>query len=61
MSGSLLAKLGQKREALDYLRKGFEEKEEFLLLLKNIDTISFSNLRSDQIYIEIMNNVWAEK
>ena len=61
MSGSLLAELGQKREALDYLRKGFEEKEEFLLLLKNIDTISFSNLRSDQIYIEIMNNVWAEK
>ena len=57
MRGALMAELGRKKEALDYLSKGYEEKEEFLLLLMHIDTISFSNLRSDPIFIGIMGKV----
>ena len=57
MRGALMAELGRKKEALDYLCKGYEEKEEFLLLLMHIDTISFSNLRSDPIFIGIMGKV----
>ena len=57
MRGALMDELGRKKEALDYLRKGYEEKEEFLLLLMHIDTISFSNLRSDPIFIGITGKV----
>jgi tetratricopeptide (TPR) repeat protein len=57
MRGALMAELGMKKEALDYLSKGYEEKEEFLLLIMHIDTISFSNLRSDPIFIGIMGKV----
>ena len=57
MRGALMAELGRKKEALDYLSKGYEEKEEFLLLIMHIDTISFSNLRSDPTFIGIMGKV----
>jgi len=53
--------LGNKEEALDYLYKAYEEREEFLLLFRNIDIVAFSNLRSDPRFIEIMEKVWVEK
>ena len=55
--GALMAELDRKKEALDYLRKGYEKKEEFLLLLMHIDTISFSNLRADPEFIKIMGKI----
>jgi hypothetical protein len=57
MIGALMAELGRKREALDYLRKGYDEREEFLLLLMHVDTISYANLRSDPEFIEIMDRI----
>jgi len=57
MIGSLMAEVGRNREALDYLRKGYEEKEEFFLLLMHVDTISYANLRYDPEFIEIMGKV----
>ncbi len=57
MIGSLMAEVGRNKEALDYLRKGYEEREEFFLLLMNVDTISYSNLRSDREFLEIMGKV----
>ena len=61
MRGSLMAELDRKKEALDYLRKGYEEKEEFLLLLMHIDTISYLNLRSNPEFTNIMGKVRVEK
>ena len=57
MIGSLMAETGRNEEALDYLRKGYEEREEFFLLLMNVDTISYSNLRSGREFNEIMGKV----
>jgi TolB-like protein len=57
MIGSLMAETGRNREALDYLRRGYEEREEFLLLLLNVDTVSYRNLRSDPAFLEIMGKV----
>jgi adenylate cyclase len=57
MRGALMAELGKNREALDYLRKGYDEREEFLLLLMHVDTISYANLRSDPEFIEIMDRI----
>jgi tetratricopeptide (TPR) repeat protein len=57
MRGALLAELGEKKKALDFLKKGYDEKEEFLLLMKHIDTISFSSLRKTQEFVEIMNKI----
>jgi len=61
MIGSLMAETGRNSEALDYLRKGYEEKEEFFLLLMHVDTVSYANLRSDPEFIEIMGKVKMEK
>jgi len=57
MIGSLMAEMGRNKEALDYLRRGYEEREEFFLLLMNVDTISYRNLRSDREFLEIMGKV----
>jgi len=57
MIGSLMAETGRNREALDYLRRGYEEREEFFLLLMNVDTVSYRNLRSDPAFLEIMGKV----
>jgi len=57
MIGSLMAETGRNKEALDYLRKGYEEREEFFLLLLNVDTISYRNLRSGREFAEIMGKV----
>jgi TolB-like protein/Tfp pilus assembly protein PilF len=57
MIGSLMAEVGRNKEALDYLRKGYEEREEFFLLLMNVDTMSYRNLRSDREFLEIMAKV----
>jgi TolB-like protein/Tfp pilus assembly protein PilF len=57
MRGALMASLGRKKEAIDYLRKGYDEREEFLLLLMHVDTISYANLRSDPEFIEIINSI----
>jgi TolB-like protein len=61
MRGALMAELGREKEALDYLRKGYDEKEEFLLLLMHVDTISYSNLRSDPEFIKIIGKVRVTK
>ena len=57
----LLSELEQKEEALNCLHKACNEREEFILHFRNIQTYAFSNLRSDVRFIEIMNNVWGEK
>jgi TolB-like protein/Tfp pilus assembly protein PilF len=57
MIGSLMAEAGRNREALDYLRKGYEEREEFFLLLMNVDTVSYRNLRSTREFNDIMGKV----
>lgn len=56
----LLAELGKKEEALTCLRNAYEERIELLLTLKYIDRISFSNLRSDPGFLDIVNKVWGE-
>jgi adenylate cyclase len=61
MRGALMAELDRKKEALDDLQKGYEEKEEFLLLLMHIDTISFLNLRSNPEFTKIMGKVRVEQ
>ncbi|HER08169.1 MAG TPA: hypothetical protein ENO20_04595 [Bacteroides sp.] len=60
MRGALLAELGRDQEALDYLRRGYEEREEYLLLMLHIDTISYGDLRADPRFIEIYKKVWSE-
>lgn len=60
MIGSLMAEMGRNKEALDYLRKGYEEREEFIMLLKNVDKISYRNLRSDREFSEIIGKVKLE-
>jgi len=57
----LLAELGHKEKALSCLYKAYEEREEFLLLLRYVDTVSLSNLRSDPRFIELMEKVWEDK
>jgi tetratricopeptide (TPR) repeat protein len=61
MRGALLAELGNKRKALEYLKKGYLNKEEYLLVLLHEDTISYANLRSDPEFIEIMGKVKMKK
>jgi TolB-like protein len=61
MIGSLMAEVGRDREALDYLRRGYEEREEFILLMLNADTIAYRSLRSDPEFIEIMGKVKMAK
>ena len=60
LRGALLAELGQEEEALDYLRKGYEEREEYLLMLQHFDKIAYSGLRSHPEYMEIIRNVQAK-
>jgi len=60
MRGALMAELGRGKEALSYLRKGYDEKEEFFMLILRVDTISYANLRSDPDFIEIMQKVRFE-
>jgi hypothetical protein len=57
MRGSLMAELGWDEKALDYLGKGYDEREEFLLLLRHVDTISYSHLRNNPIFVEIMGKM----
>jgi len=57
MIGALMAEVGRNKEALNYLRRGYEEREEFFLLLMNVDTISYRNLRSDPAFFEVMGKV----
>jgi len=57
MRGSLLNELGHKKDALEYLIKGYENREEFILLLMNIDTLSYSNVRTDPRFTEIIGKI----
>jgi TolB-like protein/Tfp pilus assembly protein PilF len=57
MRGALLAELGRKEEALDYFKKGYELREEFILVLMHIDTILYSNVRSDPGFIEVIRKI----
>ncbi len=57
MIGALMAEIGRNKEALNYLRMGYEEREEFFLLLMNVDTTSYRNLRSTREFTEIMGKV----
>jgi TolB-like protein/Tfp pilus assembly protein PilF len=60
MRGALMAELGREKEALSYLRKGYDEKEEFFMLIMRVDTISYANLRSDPEFIKIVQKVRFE-
>lgn len=57
MRGALLAELGNKEQALDYLRKGYDGREEFVLLILHVDTISYSKIRSSPAFMEIINKI----
>lgn len=61
MRGALFAEIGKDKEALNYLRKGYDNKEEFLLLLNHADTISYSNLRNTAEFIKIMGKIRVTK
>jgi TolB-like protein len=56
----LLSELGRKEEALKCLQKAYEERMELLRTLKYVDRFSFSNLRSDPRFVNIVNQVWAK-
>ena len=56
----LLSELGKKEEALKCLQKAYEERMELLRTLKYVDRFSFSNLRSDPRFIDIVDKVWRE-
>jgi adenylate cyclase len=56
----LLSELGKKEEALKCLQLAYEERMELLQTLKFVDRFSFSNLRSDPRFIEIVEKVWQE-
>lgn len=56
----LLSELGEKEEALKCLQKAYEERMELLRTLKYVDHFSFSNLRSDPRFVEIVNKVWEK-
>ena len=57
LRGAWLAEMGREKEALDYLRKGYAEREEYLLMLMHFDTLAYSGLRSDPEYVDIMKIV----
>jgi serine/threonine-protein kinase len=57
LRGALKAELGHKKEAMDYLRRGFEKREEHILLMLHVDTLSYASLRSDPAFREIMEKV----
>jgi TolB-like protein/Tfp pilus assembly protein PilF len=56
----LLSELGEKEEALKCLQKAYEERMELLRTLKYVDRFSFSNLRSDPRFVDIVDKVWRE-
>jgi TolB-like protein/Tfp pilus assembly protein PilF len=56
----LLSELGKKEEALKCLQKAYEERMELVRSLKFVDRFSFSNLRSDPRFIDIVDKVWRE-
>lgn len=55
--GALLAELGRKQEALDYLRLGYEEREEYIIMLMHFDRLSYAGLRTHPEFMEIMQKV----
>ncbi|MDT8402713.1 MAG: hypothetical protein RQ743_13555 [Bacteroidales bacterium] len=57
MRGALMVELGNEKKALEYLRKGYKEREEYLLLILNVDTIAYSSIRSDPRFIEFYNTI----
>ena len=57
LRGALLAELGMNSEAIEYLRRGYEEREEYLIMLMHFDRIAYSSLRSDPGYLKIMQKV----
>ncbi len=57
MRGALLSELGRNKEALEYFKQGYDHREEFILLLMNIDTISYSSVRSDSCFIDIIGKI----
>ena len=57
MRGALLSELGRNKEALEYLKEGYDHREEFILLLMNIDTLSYSSVRSDSRFIDIIGKI----
>lgn len=61
MRGALLAELGRDQEALEYLRRGYDEREEYLLLMLHIDTISYGDLRAEPRFVEIYHKVWPDE
>jgi TolB-like protein/Tfp pilus assembly protein PilF len=56
----LLSELGKKEEALKCLQKAYEERMELVRSLKYVDRFSFTNLRSDPRFIDIVDKVWRE-
>jgi len=55
----LLAELGEKDQAINWLEKAYEEKHQYLLYLKSIPAM-FSTIRSDPRFLEIYHWIWPD-
>lgn len=60
LRGALLAELEQEDRALDYLKKGYEEREEYVMMLMHFDKLSYAGLRNHPQFMEIMQKVMPQ-
>jgi TolB-like protein len=60
LRGALLAELGHETQALEYLRKGYTEREEYVMMLMHFDKLSYAGLRKHPEFLEIMEKVMPD-
>ena len=56
----LLSELDRKEEALFCLQKAYEERMELIRTLKYVDHFSFTNLRADPRFVNLVNKAWEK-
>jgi TolB-like protein/Tfp pilus assembly protein PilF len=57
LRGALLAELGEEEKALEYLSKGYEEREEYVMMLMHFDKLSYEGLRNHPDFLDILRKV----
>jgi len=57
LRGALLAELGQETKAIEYLRKGYEEREEYIIMLLHFDKLSYEGLRTHPDFLDVMKHL----
>ena len=55
--GALLAELGQEAQALEYLKKGYEGREEYVMMLMHFDKLSYGGLRNHPDFLDPLKNL----